>query len=251
MKKLILTIALSVALASLAKAEFFITSFGVQLGWDIPHRVQNVVYNDYYGYDIIHANRFNRHGRTFFNLVLQRGNVFIEMRVRHDGFVSRSFISQGYPLFNHVCDVNCGFHSYYYTSYFNHCSSRHHHGHNHVVYNVNRPYVGHRHYNDRNHVSSRSRQVYNRGHHRTTHENRNDRINRNQRSNNNAQPVYSRRSRMHDTRQNTRTRVVSPTRQKTSSRENLRRDNSKSRNSTDKSSRTRSSSSNSSRSRTN
>ena len=199
MKKLILTFALSVALVTFAKAEFFITSFGVELGWNIPHRVQTVVYHDFYGYDIIHANRFNRHGRGFFDLVLQRGNTFIELRVRRDGFITRSLVSYNYPLFNHVCGLNCGYHSFYYSTYFNHCNSIHHHGHNHVVYNVRRPYIGHRHFNHRHRVYTRLRQErVHTAHRRSSRETRNSRINSNQRSNDNTTSVYNRRTRVHD-----------------------------------------------------
>lgn len=138
MKKILFTLALVVSFTSLVKAQVFVTSFGVELGWNLPSRVNTVVYNDYYGYDVVHATRVSRFGVGYFDLILQRGDIFIEVSVRNDGWVDRRVVRYDYPLTNHICGSVCGYHNTYYTSYYNSCSSHSHHGHNHVVYVNNR-----------------------------------------------------------------------------------------------------------------
>ncbi|MEQ8924899.1 MAG: hypothetical protein RLO81_03745 [Fulvivirga sp.] len=138
MKKLVFTLALAVGLSSIVNAQYFVTSFGVELGWNLPNRVHNVVYNNYYGYDIVHASRVSNFGVRYFEIILQRGDVFVEVSVRNDGWINRRVVRYNYPLVNHVCGSVCGFHSNYYTTYYNHCNSHFHNGHNHVVYVNNR-----------------------------------------------------------------------------------------------------------------
>lgn len=138
MKKILLTLAIAVSFTSLVNAQNFVTSFGVQLGWNLPTRVNTVVYHDYYGYDVVHATRVSRFGVGYFDLILQRGDIFVEVSVRNDGWVDRRVVRYDYPLANHVCGSVCGYHSTYYTTYYNSCSGHSHHGHNHVVYVNNR-----------------------------------------------------------------------------------------------------------------
>ena len=138
MKKILLTLAIAVSFTSLVNAQNFVTSFGVQLGWNLPTRVNTVVYHDYYGYDVVHATRVSRFGVGYFDLILQRGDIFVEVSVRNDGWVDRRVVRYDYPLASHVCGSVCGYHSTYYTTYYNNCSGHSHHGHNHVVYVNNR-----------------------------------------------------------------------------------------------------------------
>lgn len=205
MKKLILTFALSLALISLSKAQFFITSFGVELGWNIPNNVSTVIHHDYYGYDVIHANRVIRYGHSYFDLILQQGDIFVDISVRNDGFISRRLVSYDYPLLGHICGNQCGYHSNYYVAYNNHCNSHNHRGHNHVVYNYNRPYRGHAHHNQQRvtHVNYKGNHHSNgRGHnkHIEKHNNRSDKG----RHNKDSRTAYENKSRRSSDGQYTR-----------------------------------------------
>ncbi len=206
MKKILLSFGL-VALLSLAvKAQHFVTSFGVELGWNIPNRVTTVIHHDFYDYHMVHVTRSRRFGASFFDIILQRGNVFVEVSVRNDGFIYSSATRFDYPLVNHVCGHGCGYHSGYYAAYYNTCSSHHHHGHNHIMYNYDRPYYGYgnRYYGHKRYVN------------RNVHiEQRNNVSNRkdrtvNQRRKDNDQ--YTRRDRYHDEQvndsRNRKSRVV-------------------------------------------
>ncbi len=145
MKKILILIGLVAGVSLGVNAQHFTTSYGFELGWGIPNRVQNIISHDYYGYDMVHASRVSRIGIDYFDVVLQRGDIFIQVTVRNDGFVSRRTVFQDYPLYSHVCGVNCGYHNNYYIANRNMCGSHNHYGHNHVVYVNNKHYNGHAH----------------------------------------------------------------------------------------------------------
>jgi hypothetical protein len=148
MKKILLLIGLVAGVSLSVNAQHFVTSFGFELGWGIPLRVQNTIQHDYYGYDIVHATQVNRYGISFFDVLLQGNNGFIEVSVRNDGFINRRAVYNHNPLYNHICSNQCGYHANYYTAYNGHCNSHNHHGHNHVAYiNYSKPKHGHGHGN--------------------------------------------------------------------------------------------------------
>jgi len=127
-------IVLASAAGVMAQHASFIASFGAPRAWDVPPAVAQVVYHDYYQYDWVHASRYARHGHWNYNVILQRGNTFVELNVNRFGHVRRMRTLNHYPLAGHVCGSHCGFHSYYYSSFHVNCNSPFHHGHNHVVY---------------------------------------------------------------------------------------------------------------------
>jgi len=139
MKKLILLIAVGAFfISSKSYGQQFVASFGITHGWNMPQTVYRTINYDYYGYDIVHASRIINRGRTTFDLVLQRGDVFVEVHLGARGrVIGRTFFDY-YPLRAHVCNNYCGFHRTYYNTYRTVCRSSHHYGHNHVVYNRRR-----------------------------------------------------------------------------------------------------------------
>lgn len=161
MKKILLILTLFVGVTLKGEAQHFTASFGVTHSWDVPMRVTRVIGHDYYGYDMVHATQIRRHGGLFFDVVLQRGDVFVEVSITHHGHIIRSVSRNYYPLHDHVCSNYCGYHSNYYNTYYRDCHSHNHHGHNHVVY-VNRPHGhghGHGHGNGHGH-GHKSHYVY-------------------------------------------------------------------------------------------
>jgi hypothetical protein len=137
MKKILLLIGFVAGVTLSVNAQYFTTSYGLQLNWGIPSRVENIIHHDYYGYEWVHASRVSRVGFDFFDIVLRRGDIYIEVSVRNDGFITRRSAIMDYPLYEHVCGSSCGYHNTYYTSYNNGCNSHSHSGHNHVVYYSN------------------------------------------------------------------------------------------------------------------
>lgn len=137
MRKIVLLIAMGAFfLSTKSQAQQFVASFGTYHHWGIPDRIHHTLAYDFYNYDIVHVNRVSRGGYLFFDILLQRGNVFVEVNIgRYGRIVGRTFFDR-YPLYNHVCSGHCGYHATYYNINRNVCSSHNHHGHNHVnVYN--------------------------------------------------------------------------------------------------------------------
>lgn len=138
MKKAILLTVFSVfLLASKSEAQGFgfVTSFGVTQQWDVPYEVYYSIDNYYLGYNWVHAQRaYNNQGRLFFDVTLQRGEVFVRVSLDRYGRIFNRAISYSYPLNNHVCNSFCGFHSNFYVNNRNVCSGHNHYGHNHVNY---------------------------------------------------------------------------------------------------------------------
>jgi len=136
MKKIILLLAVGAFfLSSKSNGQQFVASFGVTHSWNIPQPVYHSINHDFYGYNVVHASRIINRGHTTFDLILQRGDVFVEVHLGAGGrIVGRTYFDY-YPLRTHVCNSYCGFHRTYYNTYRTVCSSRHNHGHNHIVYN--------------------------------------------------------------------------------------------------------------------
>lgn len=190
MKKITLIVALIAGISFNSNAQHFIASFGIEHSWDIPVHVSHVIYDDYYGYDWVHATRVRRHGRMFFDVVLQRGDVFVELHIGSGGRIYRTRHWDYYPFHDHVCSYTCGYHPAYYRTYYNACHSHRHHGHNHVIYRKN-VHVHNHHYNThvvhKHHSSNRNDRSVRRSGTRVSHS----------RSSGNRQP--ERRDRYHST----------------------------------------------------
>ncbi len=129
-----LIIVLASAAGAMAQHVSFIASFGAPRPWDVPPAVSHVVYHDYYQYDFVHASRIAHHGHWNYNIILQRGNSFVELNLNRHGHVRSMRTFNHYPLAGHVCGGHCGYHSYYYNSFHVSCNSPYHYGHNHINY---------------------------------------------------------------------------------------------------------------------
>ncbi|MDH5367017.1 MAG: hypothetical protein OEW67_08530 [Cyclobacteriaceae bacterium] len=133
-RKILLSIFAIVVIASSSNAQTFIASFGIEQSWGVPHRVSHYIDNHYYGYNWVHAKRVAHHGSYNFEVVLQRGDVFIEVSLDPFGNVYRTVRRDYYPLYEHVCGSYCGYHTNYYQANYYTCNSHSHSGHNHVNY---------------------------------------------------------------------------------------------------------------------
>lgn len=138
MKKLLLIFALLGTYSTELEAQHFVTSYGVELSWRIPTRVNTVMTHQFYDYQMVHVSRTRKHGIRFFDFIFQRGDVFVEVSVRNDGFIARRYVTYNYPFVDHVCGLSCGYHANYYQTFYNTCNSFDHYGHNHIVYNNER-----------------------------------------------------------------------------------------------------------------
>lgn len=136
MKKLLIISALLVTgFATKSNAQHFIASFGVERHWGVPDYVTHIVYDRYYNYDWVHARRmYAPNGSLYFNVLLQRGNRFVEVNINNHGHYNVVNRYNYYPLAGHICGDFCGYHEYYYNTYNNICHSHNHWGHNHIVY---------------------------------------------------------------------------------------------------------------------
>jgi hypothetical protein len=129
-----LFIVLASAAGVMAQQVSFVASFGAPRAWDVPPAISHVVYHDYYQYDWVHASRHAHHGHWNYNIILQRGNSFVELNLNRFGHVKSMRTFNHYPLAGHVCSGQCGYHSYYYNSFHASCNSPYHYGHNHVIF---------------------------------------------------------------------------------------------------------------------
>ncbi len=136
MKKLLVISAILLA-ASVTKSEaqYFVASYGVQHQWGVPDYVTHMVYDRFHNYDWVHTSRIHHGaGHVSFNILLQRGNRFLEVNVNNHGYTQVINRYNYYPMGGHVCGDFCGYHEYYYDTYYNICHSHNHYGHNHIAY---------------------------------------------------------------------------------------------------------------------
>lgn len=160
MKKLIIILSIAAftfSSKSQAQALFF-TSYGTQHLWGMPAEVQWALESNYYNYHMVHTRRFYDRGRLFFDVVLQRGDVFVDIRIGGNGYIFNTVYRQHYPFYNHVCSGYCGFHRDYYMSYRVAYGHPHFHKHNHVYYRPNVVYVRHDHGNHHGHYKNNNNQ---------------------------------------------------------------------------------------------
>lgn len=144
-----LAIGLIVLISFAAKAQYFYTSYGYAHDWNMPQYVHQTIYDHYFGYEIAHVNRYNRHGYINYNVLLHSNGWFVEVRVNRHGHIYKT-IRHRYnnPLMAHNCAHNCGYHQTYYTSYYPKYHTVHHHktvyvknNHGHASHNHNNYYT--------------------------------------------------------------------------------------------------------------
>ena len=117
-KTILISILLSLAFLQESKAQHFIASFGVQHSWNVPRIVTDQIYDHYYDFNWVHADRvFTPRGYDF-HVILQRDNIFAEVEIGWDGFIRHVEYFDYYPLDQHVCDDFCGFHQPFYNTYY-------------------------------------------------------------------------------------------------------------------------------------
>lgn len=131
-----------ILISAAAQAQYYYTSYGYAHDWYMPQYVHQTIYNNYYGYEIAHVQRYNRHGFTNFNVLLHRNGWFVEVRVDGHGHIYKT-IRHRYnnPLMVHNCSHHCGYHQTYYTSYYPKYHTVHHH--NTVYVNGNHGHANH------------------------------------------------------------------------------------------------------------
>lgn len=118
-KTILLLILIPLFLHQESKAQHFIASFGVQHSWNVPLAITGQIYDHFYDYNWIHADRvWTPRGDDFF-IVLQRNNLFVEVEIGWDGFIRHVEYFDYYPLNQHVCDDFCGFHQPFYNTFYN------------------------------------------------------------------------------------------------------------------------------------
>lgn len=108
---------LMILFMSTANAQTFIASFGVQHNWGVPHRVSHYIDDHYYDYNWVHVRKVEHHGSVNFEIVLQRGNIFLEVTLDPFGHVYKTVRREHSPLYAHECASHCGYHSNYYKAY--------------------------------------------------------------------------------------------------------------------------------------
>ena len=113
--------------ATNTKAQFYYTSYGYGHEWYLPKDVHHTIYDNYYGFEIAHVNRYNRHGHPHFNVLLHRKGYFVELRIDNRGRIYKK-IKHRYnnPLLTHQCTHHCGYHKTYYHTYFPRYHTIHH-----------------------------------------------------------------------------------------------------------------------------
>ena len=113
--------------SSTSNAQHFYTSFGISQSWNIPSYVHYSIQDNYFGYNVAHVKRFNRHGHTNFNVLLHRNGWYVEIAMDNHGHIyNRKKHRWTNPLMSHSCGAFCGFHRNYYTSYYPKYHGHHH-----------------------------------------------------------------------------------------------------------------------------
>ncbi len=175
MKKLILIITLMAGVSFSGKSQHFYASFGVQHQWGVPVYISNVVYDHYFDYNWVHATQVLRNGRRFYDIVLQRGDLFVEVRVGRRGFIRTLRSWDAYPFVGHVCADVCGFHgSFYRNSYtvFNNYNYGYRYRNNNAVV-INNHYTIQKHRNNGRHYKPYKHETHrNHVHHNSRNDNR-------------------------------------------------------------------------------
>ncbi|MEL7144887.1 MAG: hypothetical protein AAFO69_00860 [Bacteroidota bacterium] len=118
MKKILgLYILIGFAFIQQSQAQVFITSFGVLHNWGVPRQVTDVVYDHYYDFNWVHADRIYSPFGWDYHVILERNGLFAEVDITWDGLIRGVEFFDYYPLDNHVCDDFCGFHRPFFNTY--------------------------------------------------------------------------------------------------------------------------------------
>lgn len=177
-----LILGLIILISSNSNAQYYYTSYGYAQDWRLPQQVQYSIYDNYYGYEVAHVQRYNRHGHRNYNVLLHRNGWFVELRYDRFGHIYKTVRHKHhYPLAHHNCTNHCGYHRAYYTNYYpkyhNHYGYKttvyvntHHghknyynHGHSKKNYytNIHTQKQHKSHYNGNNQGNKKSQQNYN------------------------------------------------------------------------------------------
>ncbi len=117
-----------------SEAQYYYTSYGYAQDWYLPQYIHHTIYDNYYGFEIAHVNRYYKHGHQRFNVLLHRNGWFVELRMDHRGHIYKTIKHRHYnPLMTHHCTNHCGYHQVYYQTYYP-TYHKHHHGYKKVVY---------------------------------------------------------------------------------------------------------------------
>ena len=141
-----LILGLIILISSNTKAQYYYTSYGYAHDWHLPKYIQYSIYDNYYGYDVAHVQRFYRQGHRNFNVLLHRKGYFVELRFDRHGHIYKTIRHRHhYPLMSHQCTHHCGYHHAYYKTYY----PKYHHGYHHskVYINTNHGYNKHHKHN--------------------------------------------------------------------------------------------------------
>jgi len=87
-KTLLLLLIIPLAFIQEAKAQHFVSSFGVQHSWNVPGLITDVVYDHFYDYNWVHASRVYTPNGTDYHVILQRDGLFVEVELTYDGLIS-------------------------------------------------------------------------------------------------------------------------------------------------------------------
>ena len=127
---------LIILLSSNSNAQYFYTSYGYAQNWRLSELINYSIYDNYYGYDIAHVQRYTTpFGYTNFNVLLHRNGLFVEIRFDRHGHIYRTIGHNYYPLMSHRCTNHCGYHHTYYKTYYPTYHHKHYvHKHRKTVY---------------------------------------------------------------------------------------------------------------------
>ena len=133
-----LIIGLIILISSNSNAQYFYTSYGSAHDWYVPKFIDYTIQNNYFGYEIAHVKKYNRHGYTNFNVLLHRNGWFVELRFDRHGHIYKTVNHRwDYPLMSHRCTGHCGYHHNYYTAYYPKYHHKHYRQNHHKTVYVN------------------------------------------------------------------------------------------------------------------
>ena len=117
-KTILLLILIPLFLHQESKAQHFIASFGVQHSWNVPMAITGQIYDHFYDYNWVHADRVWTPRGDDFLIILQRNDLFAEVEIGWNGIIRHVEYFDYYPLDQHVCDDFCGFHQPFYNTFY-------------------------------------------------------------------------------------------------------------------------------------
>ncbi|MFT6867709.1 MAG: hypothetical protein ACJA08_002553 [Cyclobacteriaceae bacterium] len=113
-KSILLSIFIAFTSISAINAQHFVSSCGVIQSFQMPHEVYNSVNYHYHGYDVIHSSMVRGRQASYFQIVLQRGNTFVQLNVDSRGRINQRMVQNYNPIAQHICNNGCGYNANYY-----------------------------------------------------------------------------------------------------------------------------------------